>query len=167
MATARHFLPHRAVLGGVRRELAEVQRQTRGAGWSLDTLSRALAAARVIGGYAAGHAVSQREVETPTNGELAFSQGILSRRRIGVSAAATAHGVRNQTIAPDLDGALATMTAARYGRNDTYDNSALDDALSTVIRAADRVSSQHTWMAEATRSVSAAVRGRTARAWAR
>jgi hypothetical protein len=167
MASARHFVPHRAVLAGVRRELAEVQRQTRGAGWSLDTLSRALAAARVVGGYAAGHVVSQRETDQTTGGELSLRRGLFGRHRIGVSAAATAHAVRNQTIAADLDTALGAMTAARYGRSDSYDASALDDALSIVIRAADRVAGQHTWVAETTRSIGAALRGRTSRAWAR
>jgi hypothetical protein len=167
MATARHFVPHRAVLAGVRRELASLQRQTRGAGWDLDTLSRALAAARVVGGYAAGQAVSQREAEATTTGELELRHGLFGRRRIGVSAAATALGVRNQTAATDLDRALATMTAARYGRSDAYDNSALDEALDIVVRGAGRVAAQHTWMSETSRAIGTALRGRTSRAWAR
>jgi hypothetical protein len=165
MEAARHFLPHRAVLAGVRRELAEVQRQTRGAGWSVDTVSRALAAARVVASYAAGQPVSQREIEEPTGGELLLNRGLLRRRRIGVSGAATA---RVLAATPgDLDAALTTFTAARYGRAETYDGSALDDALNAVMRAADRVGSQHTWLAETARSLSAPLRGRTSRAWAR
>ena len=167
MVAARHLLPNRAVLAGVRRQLADVRREVQGAGWSLDTVSRALAAARVVAGYAAGHVVSQREVTAASGGELLLSGGLLSRRRIGVSAAATAHALRDAATAGDLDGALTTLTAARYGRSDTYDAGALDDALTTVDRAADRVSSQHTWLAETARSIAAAVRGRAPRAWAR
>jgi hypothetical protein len=119
MAAARHLLPHRTVLAGVRRELADVQRQVRGAGWSPDTLSRALSAGRVVASYAAGQAVSQREIEQPSAGELMLAAGLFGRRRIGVSAAATARAVRDNVSAGDLDGALTTLTAARYGRVDS------------------------------------------------
>jgi hypothetical protein len=167
MAAARHFLPHRAVLAGVRRELAEIQRQTRGGGWSLDTLSRALAAARVVASYAAGQPVSQRETAEATGGELLLSGGLFGRRRIGVSGTTTARALSSSATSGDLDSALTTLTAARYGRLDNYDSSALDDALATVMRVADRVASQHTWIAESTRSLTAALRGRASRAWAR
>jgi hypothetical protein len=50
MAAARHFLPHRAVLAGVKRELADVQRETRG-GWGLDTIG---ACGRQLRGEPAG-----------------------------------------------------------------------------------------------------------------
>jgi hypothetical protein len=169
MAAARHLLPARSVLAGVRRELADVQRQTQGAGWSLDTLSRALAAARVVGGYAAGQPVSQRELgEGPGSaGAVLLPGGVFRRRRISVSAAATPRALRSTATAGDLDSALVTLTSARYGRADTYDGSALDEALQSVIRAANRLASQHTWVADTTRSVAAAFRGRTSRAWAR
>ena len=166
MAAGRRFLPHRAVLAGVRRELAELQRQTRGAGWDADTLSRALAAARLVAGYAAGQPVTQRESHRPNGGELLLNGGLFGRRRVSVSAAATARTVHG-TTPDDLEAALDTLTAARYGRGETYDSSALDDALNTVIRAAARVSAQHTWIAETTRGLTASLRDRTARAWAR
>jgi hypothetical protein len=166
MAAARHLLPHRTVLASVRRELADVQRQTR-AGWSADTAARALAAARVVAGYAAGQAVSQREADEAMGGELAIAGGLLGRRRVKVSAAATALAVRGNATVADLDEAMTALTAARYGRVDSYDGSALDEALSTVTRAADRVAAQHTWLAESTRAITATLRGRTSRAWAR
>lgn len=165
MAAARHFLPHRQVLAGVRGELAELQRQTRGAGWSAETVGRALAAARVVASYAAGQPVSQREVSDTTSGELLVRGGLLRRRRIGVSGAATARALA--TTPGELDAALTTLTAARYGREDRYDGSALDEALDTVTRSANRVASRHTWFAEAARSVTATLRGRTSQAWAR
>jgi hypothetical protein len=167
MATARHFLPHRAVVTTVRRELRELQQQTRGAGWSLDSISRALTAARVVASYLSGKSVAQREVEATTGGELAVTHGLIARRRIGVSAAATARTLRDNASAGDLDSALTTLTAARYGRAESYDSGALDDALATVIRAADRVAARHTWLAETARSMTQAFRARTPRAWAR
>ena len=69
--------------------------------------------------------------------------------------------------AGDLDAALNTLTAARYGRSDTYDNSELDDALGSVMRAADRAASRHSWLAESTRSIGRTVRGWAPQAWAR
>jgi hypothetical protein len=167
MAAARHFLPHRTVIGAVRRELADVQRQTSAAGWSLDTVARALAAARVVAGYAAGHAISQRESDRATGGELLLGGGLFGGRRVSVSAAATARAVRDLSTAGDLDEALTTFTAARYGRAENFDASALDEALRSVMRAADRVAAQHTRVADLMRSLTAAVRGRTSRAWAR
>jgi hypothetical protein len=167
MADARHFLPHRTVLSGVRRELSDVQRQARGAGWSLDTVSRALVTGRVIASYAAGQAVSQRETDQAHGGELLLKGGLFGGRRIGVSAAVTSRALRDNATAGDLERALVALTAARYGREESYDSGALDDALNNVMRAADRVAAQHTWMAELIRSVSGALRGKVPRAWAR
>jgi hypothetical protein len=170
MAAARHLLPNRVVLAGVRRELAEVRRQTGAAGWSLDTVARALAAARVVAGYTAGRGVSQLEADAEgeaTAGTLLLKRGRFSRRRISVSAPTTAAALRGGTTSGDLDGAMTTLTAARYGRTDTFDGGALDDALEAVVRAANRVAAQHTWLAETLRSLTAALRGRGPRAWAR
>jgi hypothetical protein len=166
LATARHFLPHRTVLATVRGELAEIQRQTRGAGWSLEIVARALAAARVVGSYFSGQAVAQHQADATTGGELAVSGGVLGRRRVAVSAATTGYVLANMS-AGDLDAAINTLTAARYGRTETYDNSALDDALASVMRAAERASARHSWLAESTRSIGQTVRGWAPQAWAR
>jgi hypothetical protein len=166
MASARHFLPHRAVLAGVRRELADVQRETR-AGWSADTVARALAAARLVASYLAGQEVAQREATQSTGGELLLNRGLFGRRKVGVSAPSTTLALRNNAAAGDLDTAMTTLTAARYGRVEKYDNESLDDALNAVMRAADRVAARHTWIAESARSIGTAVRGWTPRAWAR
>jgi hypothetical protein len=166
MAASRHFLPHRAVLAGVRRELRDVQQQTRGGGWNLDALARALAAGRVVASYLSGQPVAQAQIDAPAGGQLTLSRGWFRRRKIAISAPVTGRSVRGHALAPDLDEALTTFTAARYGRLERYDNSALDDALAAALRAADRASSQHTWIAESLRSVGQAVRGWTPRAWA-
>jgi hypothetical protein len=166
LATARHFLPHRTVLAAVRGELAEIQRQTRGGGWSADTVARALAAARIVGSYFTGQAVAQHEAEQPTGGELGVARGLLGRRHVSVSAATTGFALANAPSG-DLDAALNTLTAARYGRTDTYDHGTLDDALASVMRSADRAAAKHSWVAESTRSISQTVRGWAPQAWAR
>ncbi len=89
LTTARHFLPHRTVLASVRGELAGIQRHTRGAGWGLDDVARALAAARIVGSYFSGQAVAQHEAAQATGGELAVASGVMGRRRVVVSAATT------------------------------------------------------------------------------
>lgn len=165
MATARHFLPARKVLAAVRSELSEVQRQTRGAGWGAETVARALVAARVVGSYLAGQAVAQHEAEQTSGGEIGVARGLMGRRHVAVSAATTGFALAN---APgDLDAAINTLTAARYGRTETYDASALDDALASAMRTADRVASKHSWLAESTRSIGHTVRGWAPQAWAR
>lgn len=165
-AVARHLLPHRNVLAGVRRELRDVKQGTR-AGWSLDMVGRALAAGRIVAGYLSGGIVAQSETLTPTGGQIALDLGMFGRRQVGVSAPATGRAVRGHASAPDLDDALSVLTAARYGRLDRYESGALDDALASVMRAADRAASQHTWIAEAGRSMAETLRGWTPRAWAR
>ena len=167
LATARHLLPARAVLATVRGELAAVRRVTRGGGWSLDTLARTLAAARIVGSYYTGQPVVQHEADTLAGGELGINRGLIGRRRVAVSAAVTAFALQDHPGAGDLDRAVTTLTAARYGRTDTFDHAALDDALNTVIAAADRAAARHTWLAETGRSFGQAIRGWAPRAWAR
>jgi hypothetical protein len=121
----------------------------------------------VVASYEANQPVSQREVAAAQGGELLLGRGLLGSRRVGVSAATTARALQGSATAGELDAALTTFTAARYGRADTFDTAALDEALAGVIRAANRIASQHTWIAETGRGVAAALRGRTTRAWAR
>ena len=87
---ARHLLPHRLVLGGVRSELKALKRDTR-AGWTPESVARGLTASRIVASYLAGHAVSQRPIESSVNtGELRVNGGLLSRRRVAVSGTTTA-----------------------------------------------------------------------------
>jgi hypothetical protein len=167
LVAARHFVPARTVLAGVRRELREVQQQTRGVGWNLDVLARALAATRIAASYLSNHTVAQIEAAAPLGGQFAFGRGLIGRRRIAVSSSATAQAVHDNPAAPDLEDAMTTFTAARYSRADSYNNGALDDALAAAMRAADRAASQHTWIADLVRSVAQTMRGWAPRAWAR
>lgn len=166
MQAARRFVPHRTVLAGVRRELRDLQQETR-AGWSSETVARALAAGRIVASYLAGRPVAQTEVEQAAVGQLSYARGLLGKRRVIVSASATGEAVRGNPAAPDLDEALTTLTAARYGRQERYDDSALNDALASVSRAAARAAGAHTFFAELTRSAAQSLRARAPRAWAR
>ncbi len=166
----RHLLPNRTVLGTVRRELQAVERETRGAGWSPEAVSRALVAARVVASYASGRPVVQRIANGDVaSGELLMVSGWPLRRHVAVSGSTTTDasntGVRSTGI--DMDSALTSLTAARYGRKPSLDASALDDALATVRRSADRVASRHTWLAETFDSLRDAIKGWRPRAWAR
>ncbi len=166
LGPVRDFLPARRVLASVRRELRDLHGQTRGVGWTPDALSRALAAARIAGGYLVGRPITQKEATEATSGELAVVRG-LGRRRVTVSAAASAHALGPHSRAADLNDAIRTLTAARYGRTDSYDNAALDEALATTERAVARVASEHSWMAETVRAVAQTIRGWAPRPWAR
>jgi hypothetical protein len=166
LVAASHFLAHRSVLAAVRRELSAVQQTTRGGGWTPELLARALAAARVVASYVVGSPVTQRESATATDGELRAGGGFVGRR-VAVSGTTTAETLKSRAAAGDFDDALGVMTAARYGRADTYDGSALDDALASTMRAADRVASQHTYLADAIGSLRQTARTLRPRAWAR
>ncbi len=171
----RHLLPHRAVLAGVRHELRTLQQQTRGDGWTPETVMRALSATRVVASYLAGHAVSQRAVgQNATDGELAIRGGWLVRRRVAVSGTTTPqglHAARASAVGDlatiEMDTALSSLTRARYGRDATLSGSGLDEALATAVHVTDRVSARHTWLAETLRSLQQWARGLRPRAWAR
>ncbi len=171
LQAARPLLPNRAVLAGVRRELRVIQDEARGAGWSAETVARALAAARIVASYLTKRPVVQRPVDQSAgDGELLMTRGWLSRRRVAVSATTTAptEDVASAALtASNLDSALERLTVARYGRSQELDSLALTDALDTVLRAGDRVAAHHTWLAEAIDSLRQSLRGWRPRAWAR
>jgi hypothetical protein len=167
LGPVRHFLPARTVLARVRRELRDVHEQTRGVGWNPAALSRALAAARIAGGYLVGRPITQKEAADATGGELGIVRGGFGRKRVAVSATASSHALALDGRVADLNDAIRTLTAARYGRTEDYDNAALDDALAAAERAAARAAGEHTWIAETTRAIAHTVRGWTPRPWAR
>jgi hypothetical protein len=172
--SARHLLPHRAVLSVVRNELRTLQRDTR-AGWSSETVARGLAASRIVASYLAGHAVAQRPVNSHVHaGELQAGGGFASRRRVAISGATTASSLRVASApvpadlaVSDMDAALLSLTRARYGRDGKLDGGALDDALATASRAGDRVAARHTWIAETLALATRSLSGLLPKAWAR
>ncbi|MGH8185573.1 MAG: hypothetical protein ACREUC_03355, partial [Steroidobacteraceae bacterium] len=109
--SSEHALPGAVVLKGVRRELAGIQEQVQGSGWTAELAGRAVAALRVVAGYASGKRVIQRSVSAPSRGELLVS-GRFRSPAVVSSAIAT-------TDDEELRDALARFDAARYDREDT------------------------------------------------
>lgn len=128
--SSEHALSGAVVLNGVRRELAGIQEQVRGSGWTADLAARAVAALRVVAAYASGRRVIQRSVSSPSPGELLVS-GRFGPSAVVSSAIAT-------TEDEELRDALARFDAARYGREAGFD-ARLDDALEAAVRRADRL----------------------------
>jgi hypothetical protein len=129
--SSERVLSGAVVLSAVRRELAAIQEQVRGSGWTADLAARAVAAIRVVAAYASGRRVVQRPVSAAAPGELLVSG------RFG-SPAAVSSAVA--TIDDDeLRDALARFDAARYGRGDRFER--LDDALDAALRRAERLAS--------------------------
>lgn len=140
---AQTHLPHRAVLAAVRRELEDVQTQSRG-GWTQDLAGRALAAARIAGAYAIGRAIGQRPAAgaTPVDGVLvvrAFGRG-----EVFVSGAATTESTQR---VPGLSDALKALTVGRYGREEKF-SSMCDEALQTALRVTREQQSAHSLINE-------------------
>ena len=166
---ARALLSDRAVIAAARREIGRVQEQSRG-GWTGDLVGQALAAARVVAGYVAGHPVPQRtSTDGPVAGELSLSRGLVTRRHVYVAGATTAAGLAALTTpeAVGLHDALQSLTAARYAAVEHLDAGALDSALAATARSAQRVAARHTVIADVMASLSRAVRGWRPRRWER
>jgi hypothetical protein len=165
----RTLLPDRAVIAAARREIGHVQEQAR-SGWTRDLVGRALASARIVASYAAGHPVPQRtSTGEPLQGELSLTHGLLTRRHVYVAGATTAAGLAALTTpeAVGLHDALQALTAARYGAVEHLDSGALDAALAATSRSAERVASRHTVIADLTASLTRAARRWRPPGWGR
>jgi hypothetical protein len=159
---AARLVPDHRVLGGVSRELDTVRRARDEAGWTDELAGRALAALRVAGAYATGQVASQVPGTAESNGHGAIA---LNRAAFGagrpvlVSGSATAETVarainsrspdatRRLTLLESLQAALARFTAARYGRDGTLDEGALDQALESGRNALEGLRREHTIVA--------------------
>jgi hypothetical protein len=169
---AERLVGDSAILRGVGRELAAVQRQREDSGWTAELASRALAALRVVGTYALGRRAARAEVvSAATNG--VHGDGVLSDGRIVVrvgwprtkqvafSGAATARSIAD-AIAHSTNGrqpgelesiqeALARFTIAQYSRPDaggsaTFDATALDESMRAGQDVLRRLKLEQTWV---------------------
>lgn len=150
------------ILRGVGRELAAVRRQRDDGTWTPPLAGRALAALRIVAAYAldrrVGHMPAGAE-GLAEDGRLILKAGWPRGKRIAVSAsitsqviagelargAATSSASRRQLL-ESLEQALGTLTAATFGREDALDDSALDQALSTGVRALRQVRIKQIWL---------------------
>ena len=164
----RALLTPRAVLRAAARELADVQRESRG-GWTEELAARALTALRIVGSYAQGRAIGLHPIAegaTATDGQLLI-HGFLGRPGAFVSGSVTAQSVNNAESAntEGLGDALRTLTVARYGRTGKADASA-DEAMNAAIRLAGEQVSAHSVMAEWSRALVASLVAARKRVWA-
>ena len=153
-----HGLEEAAVLRLAARELSAVQRESE-QGWSDALAARALAAARIVASSALGRPVGQRRGGTSEAGEgrLVLAGG-RRRKSVTLSGASTPEDLaralerlpttaspeRRQLI-EDLQSALRAFTTVLYGREATFDRTALDAALAHVIAAARTLKSERAW----------------------
>lgn len=143
-------IPSWLVQRGVAAELARVRSERRVSGWLPQLLDRALAATRIVAAYALDIPVTI----VPVKARTAVPRGtvVVPARLLPGPWAAAASSVTARTVADartraagaaadsgrllqlgDLEQALAVLTAARYGRDATMDESALDDAMAIAM----------------------------------
>ena len=165
---SRALLHNRTILAGVSRELAEVQRESRG-GWTPELASRAMAGLRIAGSYATGRAIGQRPTsggDKPMDGELAIGGG-LGRPGALVCGSVTAESV-NAVETPTTLGladALRAFTVGRYGRDGDVTKNA-DEALDTAIRITREQASAHSRVSDMSRAISQSLVNARKRVWA-
>jgi hypothetical protein len=166
-AAADRLVSDGAILRAAGRELSAVQRAREDAGWTPELAGRALTPLRVAAAYALGRPVARTLASQPASasnngagsaeGALLVRTGWPRRKVVTVSGAATARSVvqeqkrglgtaRRAALLESLDRALAQCTAAQYGRGDTLDAAALDQALNVGRTAVRRVALEQTWM---------------------
>ena len=163
-AAADKLISDGAILRGAGRELASVQRDREGAGWTPELAARAITALRVAAAFALGRPVARRVVGADPSplasegaGELVLKSGWLGRKQVAVSGAPTPRSIaqerarglgsakRAETL-ESLDRALGQFTAGQYGRAETLDSAALDEALTAGRAAVRRVAIDQMWL---------------------
>jgi len=164
-AAADRLIGDGAILRGVGRELAAVQRAREDGGWDSELAARALAALRLVGTYAIGRKAARTLVTsngsapavTADKGRLVVSAAWPKRKRIAVSGSVT--GVTLSTALArverdddrtaeltSLSGALTQFTTAQFGREGTFDTAVLDDSLQAGVRLLKRLQFEQTWV---------------------
>ena len=148
----RAVAPAKVVTDRAARSLTEIQNRAAREGWTDDTLSGALSAARLIAASAIGQEISQKDLPADGNvpeGRLLVEYGFPRRTRATVSSAATpadltralSNGTKQQfsiSRAQQLEqmrAALATLTAALYRKEPERDAATLDESVRHIIDA--------------------------------
>jgi hypothetical protein len=163
-----------AILRGVGRELAAVQRQREDGGWTTELAARALTALRIVGTYALGRPAARALNQQPgtsrdvpaarpqSDGRIIVQVGWPKRKQIAVSGAATARTLADAIAQPvngrqpgeleSVEEALSRFTAAQYGRSDNgakdaaLDASALDESLRAGRQVLRRLKFEQSWL---------------------
>jgi hypothetical protein len=152
-------LSESAMLGLASRELAAVQRDADGQGWTGELVGRALAATRIAASVAIGRPISQHEGAAAETGEgRLVATGWLRRKPRVVSGAATPENLSRaidrlsaaaeparRTLLEDLHGAMSAFTAVQYARETALDRIALDEAMGRAVAATRRLRTERMW----------------------
>jgi hypothetical protein len=147
------------ILRGVSRELSALKRARNDTGWTTALAARALSAMRIIAAFAIDRKVGHMPaaiVGTVEDGRLIMNTGWPRTKRIAVSgsitpqvvgraAAVAGTSAGRQQLLTSLEQALQTLTAAGYGRSETLDDGALDQALETGVQALRNVRIRQLW----------------------
>lgn len=156
----------RTLVGAASRELAEVQREREGAGWTDALAGRSLAATRIIAACALGRSVSQPLAEAGAaagQGRVVTGSSMLARGKPRALSspvtggdvaryAATRGSNGDQQSFDELRAALVAFSVTQYAKEPVLDQSALDTALAGAVAAAGRVRAEHSWLKTAIRS---------------
>jgi hypothetical protein len=164
-SAAERLVGDGAILRGVGREIAAVQRQREDGGWTTALTGRALAALRIVATYALGRPAARAvvagpapDVDSKSNGAILVSSGWPKTKYVAVSGAVTGRDLA-EVIARTTNGrrpgelesieeALSRFTVAQYGRPDApaSDQAALDQSLEAAKDVLGRLKIEHTWL---------------------
>jgi hypothetical protein len=149
----------RAILRGVGRELAAVQRHREDGGWTPELAERALAGLRIIGTYALGRQTGRMVANGATSdGQIFVNVGWPKTRRIAVSGSVTARSMadaisrsgngRQPGELESIEEALSRFTVAQYGRSNgaQVDEGALDESLKAGQHVLRRLRFEQMWL---------------------
>jgi hypothetical protein len=145
----RDAIPDRAIVRAAAASLRETQGRAAADRWSDEHLAAALSAMRVIAGVAAKRPLSSKPLPadgvTP-EGRIRIDRGVLRRRAVTVSSAATGEELSTMPHLDGLRSAIASLTAALYRRMPQRDAVAIDEAVRTAIDEAHRLAAQRSWL---------------------
>ncbi|HEY2151706.1 MAG TPA: hypothetical protein VGH34_12925, partial [Vicinamibacterales bacterium] len=148
------------ILRGISRELSAIRRERNDNGWTAALAGRALSAMRIIAAFAIDRKVGHMPaavIGTAEDGRLIVKTGWPRTKRIAVSgsitpqvvgraAAVAGTSASRQQLLTSIEQALQTLTTAGYGRAETFDDGALDQALETGVRALRSVRIRQVWV---------------------
>jgi hypothetical protein len=171
VSAADRLVADSAILRGVGRELAAVQRQREDNGWTAELAARALAALRIVGTYALGRRAARVEVaKSPSNGatpdgsvsdgRILVKVGWPRTKKVAVSGAATARSIadviartqndRRPGELESIEEALSRFTVAQYRRSADgktgFDDSALDESMRAGQDVLRRLKVEQMWV---------------------
>lgn len=155
-------VPAVTLLRACLRELGRLKSEVTREGWTPERTGSALTVLRIGSAVAMRRPIAHSPVDANVparEGQLALRKGILSRKRILVSAPTTSDAVeryrangngqapngRMQAMVEDLCESLQTFSTVRYGRNGKVDTAALDRALENGRIALQRLRRATLW----------------------